>query len=73
MLDCQRASFEIPPDVAYLNAAAYCPLPTVVRQAGELGVAAKSAPWAMPGATDPRVRQDDAVRGAVARLIGGDG
>jgi selenocysteine lyase/cysteine desulfurase len=44
-LPCQRALFEIPDDVAYLNCAYMSPLLRSVRAAGERGVARKSAPW----------------------------
>ncbi len=68
MLDCQRHLFEVPREVAYLNNASYTPLPRVVRQAGEAGVAAKSAPWTMdPGAA---LAQADAVRAAAGRVVG---
>jgi selenocysteine lyase/cysteine desulfurase len=44
-LPCQRALFEIPDDVAYLNCAYMSPLMRSVRVAGERGVARKSTPW----------------------------
>lgn len=68
MLPSHRELFEIPREVAYLNNGAFTPLPRAVREAGEAGVAAKSAPWTM----DPeRTRLGaEAVRAAAARLIG---
>ena len=68
MLDCQRHLFEVPREVAYLNNASYTPLPLTVRQAGEAGVAAKSAPWTMDQAAV--LAQADAVRAAAGRIIG---
>jgi hypothetical protein len=41
-LPSQRHLFEIPDEVAYLNAAAYVPLPRAVREAGQLGVTTKT-------------------------------
>ena len=46
MLLSQRALFDIPEHICYLNAAAVGPLPRAVKQAGELGVARKAQPWA---------------------------
>jgi selenocysteine lyase/cysteine desulfurase len=66
MLGCQRHLFEIPEEVAYLDAAAFSALPAPVREAGAAGVMAKVRPWT--------ITRDDAmaerVRGAAARLIG---
>ncbi len=45
-LPCQRALFEVPGPVSYLDAAAWSPLPRRVREAGEAGIGAKSRPWA---------------------------
>ncbi len=67
-LGCQRALFELPEHVAYLNAAAYVPLPRSVRAAGEQGVLTKSHPWAMKW-SDGEARAERA-RGAAARLLG---
>ncbi len=68
MLPCQRSLFDVPREVAYLNNGSFTPLPRVVRQAGEAGVAAKSTPWTM----DPDVirLRAEALRTAAARLIG---
>lgn len=65
-----RTLFSIPRDIAYLNAAAYGPLPDVVRDAGVAGAAEKSLPWTLdrPGAEALAER----VRGAAARLIGAE-
>ncbi|KMO26476.1 aminotransferase V, partial [Methylobacterium indicum] len=65
-LPCQRHLFEIPDDVSYLDAAAWSPLPLVVREAGETGLLVKSRPW-----THPREAvQAERARAAAARLIG---
>ncbi len=67
-LACQRDLFEIPDDVAYLNAAAYVPLPRAVREAGQLGVTTKSFPWHM-GPTHGTAISERA-RTAAAALLG---
>ena len=68
MLPSQRPLFEIPREIAYLNNASYTPLPRIVREAGEGGVAAKSTPWTMDaGAIAHRA---EAVRAAAASFIG---
>jgi selenocysteine lyase/cysteine desulfurase len=67
-LPCQRHLFDIPAGTAYLDGAAYSPLPQSVRAAGQTGVLTKSQPWA-----NPRSREDDwagRARAAAARLIG---
>src|SRR5271166_825354 len=58
MLPSQRASFDIPQHVCYMNAA------------GEVGVARKAQPWAIePGNAQ---RQFERARAAAARLINAD-
>ncbi len=50
MLASQRALFDIPRDVCYLNAASYSPLPLAVQAAGRAGVGRKGQPWTLdPG------------------------
>jgi selenocysteine lyase/cysteine desulfurase len=66
MLACQRHLFEIPREVAYLDAAAFSALPAPVREAGEVGVMAKVRPWAIARGHAMAER----VRGDAARLIG---
>jgi selenocysteine lyase/cysteine desulfurase len=67
MLPSQRALFDIPRDICYLNAASWSPLPVAVQEAGRAGVARKGQPWridpALPG------RQYERARCAAARLI----
>ncbi len=67
-LPSQRHLFDIPRDVAYLNNASYTPLPRAVREAGEAGVAAKSAPWLMD--PDAILDRAEAVRAAAGRFVG---
>jgi selenocysteine lyase/cysteine desulfurase len=70
MLPSQRALFDIPEHVCYLNAAAVGPLPRAVKAAGEIGVARKAQPWAIePGNAQ---RQFERARTAAARLINAD-
>ena len=45
MLSSQRALFDIPRDVCYLNAASYSPLPLRTLDAGRNAVARKGRPW----------------------------
>ena len=67
MLPSQRALFDIPHDVCYLNAASVGPLPLAVKAAGEKGVARKAQPWAIePGNAQ---KQFERARAAAARLI----
>lgn len=68
MLSCQRDLFDIPADVAYLNAAYMGPLPRPAIAAGAAGVALKGRPWTITPAQffDPV----EEVRGLFAGLIG---
>ncbi len=68
MLPCQRALFDIPREVAWLNAAAWSPLPLAVQAAGHAGVARKGRPWEV----DPGLgaAQHERARQAAAALIG---
>ena len=45
MLPSQRALFDIPRDVCFLNAASWSPLPIATQEAGRAGVARKGRPW----------------------------
>jgi selenocysteine lyase/cysteine desulfurase len=70
MLSSQRALFDIPREICYLNAASYSPLPHAVQQAGRIGVARKGQPWTLdPGLA---AKQYERARGAAARLIKAD-
>lgn len=68
MLDCQRDAFDIPREVAYLNAASWSPLPKAVQAAGHAGVERKARPWVITGAHI--AGQFARARAAAARLIG---
>lgn len=67
MLPSQRALFDIPREICYLNAASWSPLPIATQEAGRVGVARKGRPWAI----DPALpeRQFERARRAAARLI----
>ena len=67
-LACQRHLFEMPAEVAYLDAAAWTPLPRSVREAGEAGMRVKSLPWAHPRSEVPP--WTERARCAAAALIG---
>jgi selenocysteine lyase/cysteine desulfurase len=70
MLPSQRALFDIPREICYLNAASWSPLPIATQDAGRSGVARKGQPWlidpALPAAQYERARR------AAARLINAD-
>ena len=68
-LSCQRAMFDIPAGVTYLNAAAMSPIPKAGRLAGEAGVFAKVQPWAID--RNEGLVRTERVRGLVAGWIGG--
>lgn len=68
-LACQRALFDMPDDVAYLNAAACGPVPIVVRDAGLRGVVAKATPW-VTWDWEGTAAMAERVRAAAAALIG---
>jgi len=70
MLPSQRHLFDIPRDVAYLNAAAWSPLPLAVQEAGRKGVARKGRPWELDPGLGPQ--QHERCRAAAAALIGAD-
>ncbi len=70
MLACQRAQFDMPRDICWLNAAAYSPLPKAGQQVGERGVARKSRPWEMQ--SDGAQQQFERARTAAARLLNAD-
>jgi selenocysteine lyase/cysteine desulfurase len=70
MLPSQRALFDIPREICFLNAASWCPLPLAVQEAGRAGVARKGRPWTI----DPSFpsTQHERARRAAARLINAD-
>lgn len=70
MLSSQRALFDIPPDVAYFNAAGWSPLPRATQEAARAAVARKGRPWKLgPDFADA---QHERARAAAAALIGAD-
>src|SRR3954454_15377792 len=68
MLASQRALFDMPRDICYLNAASWSPLPLASQEAGRQGVARKGQPWKV----DPALagQQYERARRAAAALIG---
>jgi selenocysteine lyase/cysteine desulfurase len=70
MLPCQRALFDIPRDVCFMNAASWSPLPIAVQEAGRVAVGRKGQPWKLPGTFQSE--QYERARKAAAALIGAD-
>jgi selenocysteine lyase/cysteine desulfurase len=67
MLASQRAAFDIPRDVCYLNAASYSPLPCRTLEAGRAAVGRKGQPWLIDN--DFAQAQYERTRKAAAALI----
>jgi selenocysteine lyase/cysteine desulfurase len=67
MLPAQRALFDIPRHICYLNAASWSPLPKATQDAGRAGVARKGQPWLI----DPQfpAQQYERARRAAAKVI----
>ncbi len=70
MLASQRALFEIPPSVCYLNSASYSPLPLRTLDAGRAAVSRKGRPWTVDWTFAHQ--QHERARMAAARLINAD-
>ena len=70
MLPSQRALFEIPRDICYLNAASWSPLPLATQEAGRAAVGRKGMPWNLDGAFANQ--QHERARKAASRLINAD-
>jgi selenocysteine lyase/cysteine desulfurase len=70
MLPPQRALFDMPRDVCFLNAASWSPLPLATQDAGRAAVARKGAPWKIDAAFANE--QHERARKAAAHLIGAD-
>ncbi|HXW27080.1 MAG TPA: aminotransferase class V-fold PLP-dependent enzyme [Xanthobacteraceae bacterium] len=70
MLPSQRALFDIPREVCFLNAASWSPLPRASQEAGRIGVARKGQPWKLD--RDFAAGQHRRAREAAARLINAD-
>src|SRR6202795_4801275 len=70
MLASQRALFEMPRHICYLNSASYSPLPLRTQEAGRAAVGRKGTPWTLePGFAN---HQHERARAAAARLIDAD-
>jgi selenocysteine lyase/cysteine desulfurase len=70
MLASQRALFEMPRHICYLNSASYSPLPLRTQEAGRAAVGRKATPWTLePGFAN---QQHERARAAAARLINAD-
>ena len=67
MLASQRALFEVPRDICYLNAASYSPLPLKTIEAGRAAVLRKGQPWTLSAGFANQ--QHERTRAAAARLI----
>src|SRR5947208_8946378 len=70
MLPSQPALFDLPNDVAYLNAAGWSPLPRATQEAGRAAVARKGQPWKL--SPDFADSQHERARMAAAALIGAE-
>ena len=70
MLPSQRALFDMPRDVCFLNAAAWSPLPLAAQDAGRAAVARKGQPWKLPEGF--QAAQYERTRRAAAALIGAE-
>src|SRR5262245_44258883 len=70
MLPSQRALFDIPADVCFLNAASYCPLPLRTLEAARKAVGRKGRPWEL--ALEFAAEQYERTRRAAARLVNAD-
>src|SRR5262249_46854041 len=70
LLPCQRALFDIPRDVCFLNPASWTPLPLASQEAGRLAVGRKGQPWKL--GPEFASAQYQRARVAAARLIMAD-
>ena len=70
MLTSQRALFDIPSEVSYLNAAGWSPLPRATQEAAREAVARKGQPWKL--APEFSNEQHERARKAAAALICAD-
>ena len=70
MLPSQRALFDVPRDICYLNSASWSPLPLRTLEAGRAAVGRKGRPWTLDA--DFANGQHERARTAAARLIGAD-
>jgi selenocysteine lyase/cysteine desulfurase len=70
MLASQRASFEMPRHICYLNSASWSPLPLRTQEAARAAVGRKGTPWTLDAGFANR--QHERARAAAARLINAD-
>jgi selenocysteine lyase/cysteine desulfurase len=70
MLASQRALFEMPRNICYLNSASYSPLPLRTQEAGRAAVGRKGTPWMLDA--EFANGQHERARIAAARLINAD-
>jgi selenocysteine lyase/cysteine desulfurase len=70
MLPSQRALFDMPRDVCFMNAAAWSPLPLASQEAGRAAVGRKGQPWKLPDGFQRE--QYERARTAAAALIGAE-
>jgi selenocysteine lyase/cysteine desulfurase len=70
MLPSQRALFDMPRDVCFMNAAAWSPLPLAAQEAGRAAVGRKGQPWKLPDGFQRE--QYERARKAAAALIGAE-
>jgi selenocysteine lyase/cysteine desulfurase len=70
MLPSQRALFDMPRDVCYMNAAGWGPLPLATQEAGRAAMNRKGQPWKLAG--DLASTQNERARSAAAALIGAE-
>jgi len=70
MLPSQRALFDMPRDVCFMNAAAWSPLPLASQEAGRAAVGRKGQPWKLPDGFQRE--QYERTRQAAAALIGAE-
>ena len=70
MLASQRALFDVPRHICYLNSASWSPLPLRTLEAGRAAVGRKGTPWTLDAAFASG--QHERARTAAARLINAD-
>src|SRR5476649_2109205 len=70
MLASQRALFDVPRHICYLNSASYSPLPLKTQEAARAAVGRKAMPWTLDWGFANR--QHERARAAAARLIDAD-